>query len=81
MAGEGAGATRFLMGMKEVCLGYFLPITLCFAIGHIQAQNPGQVRTVTALRAESTITVDGELDEPAWKLVEPHGTGVSPVPP
>ena len=71
MSGEGAGTTRFLTSVKELCLGYFLPITLCLAIGQIQAQNPGQERTVTALHVESTITVDGELDEPAWSLAEP----------
>jgi hypothetical protein len=35
-------------------------------------QNTRQARkTVTALRVESTIIVDGELDEQEWALAEP----------
>ena len=71
MSGQGAGTTS----MQKVCLSYVLPITLCLAIGQIQAgvqaKNAGQKKTVTALRVETTITVDGELDEPAWELAEP----------
>ncbi len=75
MLGRRAGTRSILNGVKKGGVGYFLLITGCLTTGQIQAgvspQNHPQARTVTALHVESTITVDGELDEPEWKLAEP----------
>jgi hypothetical protein len=58
------------------CLGFLPLLTLCLTTGLAKPpaapQDPGQPRkTVMAVRVESAITVDGELDEGDWALAQP----------
>ena len=56
-------------------LGSLLLLTLCLSPAlaevAVSPQSPRPERTITALRLESTITVDGDLDEQEWRLAEP----------
>jgi len=58
------------------CLGFLPLLTLCLTTGLAKPpaapQNTHQAKkTVTALRVESAITIDGELDEQEWALAQP----------
>jgi len=72
---EETGTKGVLKSVKWLWLGSLLLLTLrpvpALAQGAVSPQNPRSARTVTALRVESTITVDGDLDEQEWKLAEP----------
>lgn len=71
MSDQGTGTARLLKCIKEWCLGFVLPLAIAQFQAGVQAQDPGQEKTVTALQVESTITLDGELNEPSWHLAEP----------
>ncbi len=65
-----------LNNVRGGCLGFLTLLTLCLTTGLAKPpaapQNTGQPkRTVTALRVESAIIVDGELDEEDWALAQP----------
>ena len=65
-----------LNSVRGGCLGFLPLLTLCLTTGLAKPpaapQNTRQAKkTITALRVESTITIDGELDEQEWALAEP----------
>ena len=64
-----------LKSVKRWWLGCLLLLILglfpALAQGAANPQSPRLEKTVTALRVESTITVDGDLDEQEWRLAEP----------
>ena len=65
-----------LNSVRGGCLVFLPLLTLCLTTGLAKPpaapQNTGQPKkTVTAVRVESAITIDGELDEGDWALAQP----------
>ena len=69
------GTGDVLKSMKSLWLGCLLLLTLGFspalAQGTVSPPSARPAKTVTVLRVESPITIDGDLDEQEWSLAEP----------